>query len=146
MEISMQNQEIWVAKNLCYPSWKVLSWLLNTFAVVVTFLHEKESQTSERLYYLLISKGCHSAFNETDLAVFLTWGSQIVPERLGLQLPSLLRQWYNSWVPSQINCFKGLETRSFGSHSQKWCLVAKIVWRRAFFMLKIEGLGCKKGN
>lgn len=42
MVISIQKQEMWAARKLCNPLWKILSCLLNVFAVVATFLHEKE--------------------------------------------------------------------------------------------------------
>ena len=42
IEITMQKQGMRAAKNLCSPSWKIFSWLLDAFAVVTTFPHEKE--------------------------------------------------------------------------------------------------------
>lgn len=42
MEIIMQKQEMWAAKQLYNPLWKILSCLLNALAAVATFLHEKE--------------------------------------------------------------------------------------------------------
>lgn len=42
MEIIIQKQEMWAAKKLYNPLWKILSCLLNILAVVATFLHEKE--------------------------------------------------------------------------------------------------------